>query len=71
MTAWVPILNDLFFACLATAPEPENFGRAQKLSEYSNTVKRRTNRWSLAFFFSIIDVAGLAAYCITRSTIQL
>lgn len=70
MTAWVPILNDLFFACLATAPENENFGRAQKLSEInSNTVKRRTNRWSLAFFFSIIDVAGLAAYCITRSTI--
>lgn len=33
------------------------------------TVKRRTNRWPLAFFFNILDVAGLVVY--TRSTIQL
>lgn len=32
------------------------------LAEY--TVKRRTNRWTLAFFYNIIDVAGLASYII-------
>lgn len=32
------------------------------LSEY--TVKRRTSRWPLAFFFNMIDVGGLASYCI-------
>lgn len=32
------------------------------LTEY--TVKRRTNRWPLAFFFNMIDIAALAAYII-------
>lgn len=32
------------------------------LAEY--TVKRRTNRWPLALFFNIIDIAALAAYII-------
>lgn len=34
------------------------------LGEY--TVKRRTNRWPLAFFFNTIDVGGLASYCIYK-----
>lgn len=34
------------------------------LAEY--TVKRRTLRWPLSFFFNIIDVAGLASYIIYR-----
>ncbi|GLV46493.1 hypothetical protein CBL_20822 [Carabus blaptoides fortunei] len=34
------------------------------LSEY--TVKRRTLRWSLAFFYNILDVTGLASYIIYR-----
>ncbi|CAK1594994.1 unnamed protein product [Parnassius mnemosyne] len=32
------------------------------LAEY--TVKRRTNRWPLALFYNIIDIAALAAYII-------
>ncbi|KAL4123045.1 hypothetical protein QTP88_015277 [Uroleucon formosanum] len=32
------------------------------LSEY--TVKRRTNRWPLAFFYNMIDIAALSAYII-------
>lgn len=34
------------------------------LAEY--TVKRRTLRWPLAFFYNIIDVAGLASYILYR-----
>lgn len=34
------------------------------LGEY--TVKRRTLRWPLAFFYNMIDVAGLACYIIYR-----
>lgn len=34
------------------------------LSEY--TVKRRTNRWPLAFYYNLIDVAALAAYIIYK-----
>ncbi|XP_069585014.1 piggyBac transposable element-derived protein 4-like [Ranitomeya imitator] len=34
------------------------------LGEY--TVKRRTSRWTLAFFYNMIDVSGLASYIIYR-----
>lgn len=34
----------------------------QMLSKY--TTKRKTNRWPLALFFNMLDVAALAAYCV-------
>lgn len=34
------------------------------LARYSS--KRKTNRWSLCFFFNILDLAGLAAYIIYK-----
>ena len=38
----------------------DNMGKM--LGEYS--CKRRTNRWLLAFFYNILDVAALAAFII-------
>ena len=34
----------------------------QMLSEY--TTRRRTNRWPLAMFYNMIDIAGLASYIV-------
>ena len=34
------------------------------LSEY--TTKRKTNRWPLAFFYNMLDVAALAAFVLYK-----